>query len=153
LRFFVSQLNFEQDIGLENTMLRANLYYMEVVNRVLCVKLNGIWTKANVKVVFADCQRQVAKIQQQPWAAYIDIRDWIMPSMEAMEDFQLIYDWCAQNNQTHEVTVCRFDLQKNIIGDVSSYSEDFHFYTQETVDACNWLNQKGFIFSLPEAFK
>ncbi|MEP7702569.1 hypothetical protein [Paraglaciecola sp. 25GB23A] len=134
-------------------MLRANLYYMKVVDRVLYVKFSGIWTKSNVKAIFADCQRQVSTIKHQPWAAYIDVRDWIMPSMEAMDDLQQIYDWCLANNQTHEATICRFDMQKNIIGDVSNYGADFQLYTQEPAEACRWLEQKGFTISLPDEFK
>lgn len=134
-------------------MLRPGMYQMEVVNRVLCVKLNGVWTSGVVDAVFADCQNQVEKIKHTPWAAYVDIRDWIMPSFEAMQGFQNIYTWCAQNNQTHEATVCRFDSQKHIIGDVSSYEPEYHFFTQKSQEAQAWLNKQGFDFSLPTSFK
>lgn len=126
---------------------------MEVVGRVLCVRLKNIWTKKFVEQVFIECQRQVAHLTDQPWAGYIDIRDWIMPSPEALEGFQMIYDWCADNNQTHETTVCRFDTQKQIIGDVSGYAPEYHFFTSAASSAEQWLNQRGFNFSLPDNYR
>ncbi|WP_416307918.1 hypothetical protein [Neptunicella sp. SCSIO 80796] len=134
-------------------MPRRDLYQMDVVGRVLCVKLKNIWTKGIVKQVHHEVQVLVKDIQHEPWAAYVDIRDWIMPTMEALEGFQRIYDWCAENNQTHEATVCRFDTQKHIIGDVSSYEPEFHFFTQRSADAAQWLTQHGFEFDLPSSYK
>ncbi|WP_438864699.1 hypothetical protein [Neptunicella sp.] len=133
-------------------MPRTDLYQMGVVGRVLCVKLKSISTKALVEQLLDEVQYLVKDIQHEPWAAYVDIRDWIMPSMEALNGFQGIYDWCADNNQTHEATVCRFDTQKNIIGDVSSYEPEFHFFTQNAQEAVQWLNQQGFEFALPDGF-
>ncbi|MGO4890733.1 hypothetical protein [Flavobacterium sp. W21_SRS_FM6] len=134
-------------------MIRKNTCSMEVSGQVLCVKLRGVWTKNTVREVLADCQNQVQEIKHLPWAAYVDIRDWVMPSLEAMEGFQQIYDWCWANGQTHEATVCRFELQKSIIGDVSNYSEEYHFFTQESAAACNWLEEKGFPVLLPKSIE
>ncbi|KXI27482.1 hypothetical protein [Paraglaciecola hydrolytica] len=134
-------------------MLRPDLTEIEVVGQVLCVKLKNVWTKGFVAQVDNHCQELVQSIKHQPWAAYIDIRDWIMPSIEALDGFQRIYDWCAQNNQTHEATVCRFDTQKQIIGDVSSYTPEFHYFTQQSAEAVIWLNKQGFEFTLPANFK
>jgi hypothetical protein len=137
----------------ENVVLRHDLIEIRIVGNVLCVKLKNNWTKSFVNQVDIECQQLVKTIKHQPWAAYIDIRDWIMPSIEALEGFQHIYDWCAQNNQSHEATVCRFDTQKQIIGDVSSYAPEFHYFTQKSSEAVDWLNKQGFEFELPQNFK
>lgn len=134
-------------------MLRRDLIEIQVVERVLCVKLKNVWTKSFVEQVAEETKLLVQNIKHEPWAGYIDIRDWIMPSMEALEGFQRLYDWCAENNQTHEVTICRFDTQKQIIGDVSSYAAEYHYFTQSGAEACLWLNNKGFEFARPDIFK
>ncbi len=126
------------------------LYKLEVIDRVLYVRLSGIWPRQLVKTVFEEVQEKVKHITDQPWAAYVDMRNWIMPTMEAMEDFQLIYDWCEQNNQTHEATVFQFAMQERIIRDSSSYESEFQLYTKKPEEAIKWLAEKGFSFSLPE---
>ena len=126
------------------------LYQLHLVGNVLCVEMNNVWSKGTVKKVLTETQELVDDVKHQPWAAVVDIRNWIMPTFEAFEGFQLIYDWCAANNQTHEVTLCRFEMQKKIIGDVSNYDSDHQFYTQRTEDAEQWLVNKGFTFSLKE---
>ena len=134
-------------------MLRPDLIEMQLVERVLCVKLKKVWTKSFVELVEAECKQLVEPIKHEPWAAYIDIRDWIMPSIEALEGLQRIYKWCSQNKQSHEATVCRFDLQKHIIGDVSSYAPEYHYFTQSVAQACLWLKQQSFEFVLPADFE
>lgn len=131
-------------------MNRENLYQLHVSGNVLCVQLRHIWSKQVVRKVFADVKVAVSEIQHLPWAAYVDMRDWIMPTMEAQEDFQLIYDWCAANNQTHEATVCKFAMQERIVRESSSYDPEFHFYTQQPEQAEAWLRQQGFDFTLPD---
>ncbi|GGD49124.1 hypothetical protein [Lacimicrobium alkaliphilum] len=130
-------------------MDQENLYQLHVSGNVLCVRLRHVWSKQVVKKVFAELKEVVSDIQHQPWAAYVDMRDWIMPTMEALEDFQLIYDWCAEHNQTHEATVCKFAMQERIVRDNSSYDPAFHFYTQQPKSAHAWLEQQGFHFTLP----
>jgi hypothetical protein len=112
--------------------------------------MSSVWSKGTVKKALEETQVLVDGIKHQPWAAIVDIRKWIMPTLEAFEGFQLIYDWCAANNQTHEVTLCRFDVQKNIIGDVSNYDTEHQLYTQKPELAEQWLVNKGFIFSLEQ---
>jgi len=131
-----------------STNIKPDLYQLHLVGNVLCVEMNSVWSKGTVKKVLADTQQLVDAIKHQPWAAIVDIRNWIMPTFEASEGFQEIYDWCAANNQTHEVTLCRFEVQKNIIGDVSNYDVEHQFYTQNPKDAEQWLVNKGFNFSL-----
>jgi hypothetical protein len=123
------------------------LYKLHLVGNVLCVEMNNVWSKGTVKNVLSETQELVKDIKHRPWAAVVDIRNWIMPTFEAFEGFQLIYDWCLANNQTHEVTLCRFEMQTKIIGDVSSYDSEHQFYTQKIEDAEQWLVNKGFIFS------
>ncbi|MFT2089567.1 hypothetical protein [Paraglaciecola sp. 2405UD69-4] len=127
-----------------------NVYQIHLVGNVLCVEMRSVWSRGTVNKVLAETQELVAEIKNQPWAALVNIRDWIMPTLEALEGFQNIYDWCAANNQTHEVTLCRFDTQKNIIGDVSKYDAEHQLYTQSPEDAAKWLTDKGFTFSLKE---
>lgn len=129
---------------------KQDLYQLHLVGNVLCVEMNNVWSKGTVKKVLAETQELVDGIKHQPWAAVVDIRNWIMPTFEAFEGFQLIYDWCAANNQTHEVTLCRFEMQKKLIGDVSNYDKEHQFYTQNTEDVEQWLVDKGFTFSLKE---
>ena len=126
------------------------LYQLQLVGNVLCVKMNNVWSKGTVKKVLAETQELVSDIKHEPWAAVVDIRNWIMPTFEAFDGFQLIYDWCAANNQTHEVTLCRFEMQKKIIGDVSQYDEEHQLYTQTPADAEQWLVSRGFTFSLQD---
>ncbi|MBC3766328.1 hypothetical protein [Neptunicella marina] len=126
---------------------------MELVGRVLFVKLHKVWTRNIVDKVLAEVQQTVVNIQDEPWAACVDIRQWIMPTPDALSGFQLIYDWCIEHNQTHEVTVCRLQAQANIIGDVSQYDPEFHYYTQDPEEAVLWLNQQGFQCALPAEFK
>ncbi|QJR80687.1 hypothetical protein CA267_007785 [Alteromonas pelagimontana] len=128
---------------------RKELYQLDVIGNVLCVRLCGVWSTPVVKTVFKEVQEAVKEIKHAPWAAYIDMRDWIMPTMEALEHFQMIYDWCALNNQTHEATVFKFAMQERIIRQSSSYDSDFHFYTKTPAHAEKWLLQKGFRFTLP----
>tara|TARA_R110000751_G_scaffold15290_1_gene49297 strand:+ start:127312 stop:127668 length:357 start_codon:yes stop_codon:yes gene_type:complete len=109
--------------------------------------MSSVWSTSTVKKVLKDTQELVDAIKHQPWAAVVDIRNWIMPTFEAFEGFQEIYDWCAANNQTHEVTLCRFEMQKSIIGDVSSYNAEHQFYTQSLEEAEQWLVNNGFTFS------
>ena len=115
------------------TQQKNSVYQLELVGNVLCVRLNNVWSKGTVKKVLEETQELVDDIKHQPWAALVDIRNWIMPTLEAMGGFQEIYDWCAANNQTHEVTLCRFDTQKHIIDNVSSYDEEHQFYTQRSL--------------------
>ncbi|MEO9943836.1 hypothetical protein [Paraglaciecola sp.] len=129
---------------------KLNVYQLHLVGNVLCVEMNNVWSKATSKKALAEAQELVADIKGEPWAALVNIRNWIMPTLEALDDFQYIYDWCAANNQTHEVTLCRFDTQKHIIGDVSNYDGEHQLYTQSPEDASNWLVEKGFNFSLKE---
>lgn len=129
---------------------QLNVYQIHLVGNVLCVDMRNVWSTGTVKKVLAETQGLVAGIKHQPWAALVNIRDWIMPTIEALEDFQNIYDWCAANNQTHEVTLCRFDTQKNLINDVSNYDSEHQLYTQSTEEAEKWLIEKGFNFSLKE---
>lgn len=126
---------------------------MTLVNRVLFVKLHKVWTRNIVTKVLSEVQQLVADIHNEPWAAYVDITEWIMPTPDALSGFQLIYDWCIEHNQTHEVTICRLKAQSNIIGDVSQYDPEFHFYTQNAEEACQWLNQQGFHCQIPTGFK
>ncbi|WP_088329874.1 hypothetical protein [Lacimicrobium sp. SS2-24] len=130
-------------------MNNERLYQLHVSGNVLCVKLRHIWSKQVVKKVFGEVQQAVADITDEPWAAYVDMREWIMPTIEALQDFQLIYDWCAQNNQTHEATVCKFAMQERIVRESSGYDPEFHFYTQSPAEAQSWLLAQGFTFSLP----
>lgn len=131
-----------------STNTQKGLYQLHLEGNVLCVEMNSVWSKGTVKEVLEETQQLVAGIKHQPWAAVVDLRNWIMPTFEAVEGFQLIYDWCAANNQTHEVTICRFEMQKNIIGDVSNYDIEHQFYTQNIEDAEQWLVSKGFVVSL-----
>ncbi|MCF2949108.1 hypothetical protein L0668_13380 [Paraglaciecola aquimarina] len=133
-----------------HTDSRQNLYQLQLVGNVLCVELNNVWSKGTVKKVLAETQDLVDGITHQPWAALVDIRNWIMPTFEAFDDFQLIYDWCAANNQTHEVTLCRFEMQKNIIANVSNYDTDHQFYTHTPELAEKWLTDNGFTFLLED---
>ena len=130
------------------TNTQQELYQLHLVGNVLCVEMNSVWSTSTVKKVLKDTQELVDGIKEKPWAAIVDIRNWIMPTFEAFEGFQEIYDWCAANNQSHEVTLCRFDVQKSIIGDVSSYDTEHQFYTQSPEQAEQWLLDKGFTFSL-----
>jgi hypothetical protein len=131
-----------------STNTKQGLYKLHLVGNVLCVEMNSVWSKGTVKKVLEETQELVDGIKHQQWAAVVDLRNWIMPTFEAFEGFQLIYDWCAENNQTHEATICRFELQKSIIGDVSNYDSEHQFYTQKPEDAEQWLVNKGFTFSL-----
>lgn len=131
-------------------MAKSELYQLELVDKVLCVKLLNIWSKSLVNQVHLEVQELVKDIKCEPWAAYVDMRDWIMPTIEAFDSFQQIYDWCAQNNQTHEATVCRFDTQKRLIGDFSSYSPEYHYFTQSPSEAFAWLKTQGFLTQLPQ---
>jgi hypothetical protein len=133
-----------------STKTTQKAYQLHLVGNVLCVEMNSVWSKGTVKKVLTDVQELVKDIKHQPWAAVVDMRNWIMPTFEASDGFQLIYDWCAVNNQTHEVTVYRFGMQQSIIGDVSSYDIQHQFYTQKIEDAEKWLVDKGFTFSLKE---
>lgn len=133
-----------------STNTKQGLYQLHLVGNVLCVEMSSVWSKGTVKKVLEDTQELVDGIKHQPWAAVVDIRNWIMPTLEAFEGFQLIYDWCAANNQTHEVTLCRFEVQKNVIGDVSNYDIEHQLYTQKVEDAEQWLVKKGFTFSLKQ---
>ncbi|MDN4503586.1 hypothetical protein QX776_14325 [Alteromonadaceae bacterium BrNp21-10] len=130
------------------TQQSNGVYQLELVGNVLCVRLNNVWSKGTVKKVLEETQELVDGIKHQPWAALVDIRNWIMPTFEAFDGFQLIYDWCAANNQTHEVTLCRFEMQKNIIENVSNYDIEHQYYTQSPEEAEQWLLNKGFNFSL-----
>lgn len=133
-----------------STNSKQRLYQLHLVGNVLCVEMNSVWSKGTVKKVLEDTQELVDGIKHQPWAAVVDIRKWIMPTLEAFAGFQAIYDWCAANKQTHEVTLCRFEVQKNIIGDVSNYDTEHQLYTQKPEDAEQWLINKGFTFSLEQ---
>lgn len=129
-------------------MVNNQSYQLHVIDKVLYVRLSGIWTKQLVKTVFSEVQKAVDDIRHQPWAAYVDMRDWIMPTMEAMADFQRIYQWCSVNNQTHEATVYKFAMQERIIKHNSSYEPEFQLYTKCPLEARQWLTQKGFPVSL-----
>lgn len=129
---------------------KQGLYQLHLIGNVLCVEMNSVWSKGTVKQVLKDTQALVDGIKDKPWAAVVDIRNWIMPTLEAFDGFQEIYDWCAANNQTHEVTLCRFEVQKNLIGDVSSYDTEHQFYTQSPEEAEQWLVNKGFTFSFKQ---
>ena len=133
-----------------STHTKQDLYQLHLVGNVLCVEMSSVWSKGTCKKVITDVQELVDSIKHQPWAAVVDLRNWIMPTFEASEGFQLIYDWCAANNQTHEVTICRFEVQKSIIGDVSSYDKEHQLYTQRLEDAEQWLIKKSFTFSIKE---
>ncbi|MFT6899210.1 MAG: hypothetical protein ACJA13_003643 [Paraglaciecola sp.] len=130
-------------------MAKDELYHLELVGKVLCVKLTNVWSKSLVDQVYSEVQERVNDIKHEPWAAYVDMRNWIMPTFEAFDSFQKIYDWCAQHNQTHEATVCTFATQKRLIGDFSPYTDDFHFFTQTPSAAQDWLNLQGFPLILP----
>ncbi|GAB3028500.1 hypothetical protein [Bowmanella dokdonensis] len=134
-------------------MRQEDLYKLEVVGQVLFVRLTGVWSASTVRKVFAEVQVKVAPIQDKPWAAYVDMRNWIMPTLEAQQGFAQIYEWCAANNQTHEATVCKFDMQKRIVGEVSSYDTQTQLYTQNPRAAIDWLNEKGFACQLPSPRK
>jgi hypothetical protein len=130
-------------------MARDELYRLERVGKVVCVKLTNVWSKSLADQVYSEVQELVQDIKHEPWAAHVDMRDWIMPTIEAFDSFQKIYDWCAKNNQTHETTVCTFATQKRLISDFSPYTDDYHFFTQKPSAAQDWLNSRGFPLILP----
>ncbi|WP_158965797.1 hypothetical protein [Paraglaciecola sp. L3A3] len=133
-----------------STESNSSLYQLHLIGNVLYVELNNVWSKGTVEKVLAETQSLLVDVKNKPWAAVVDIRNWIMPTFEAFDGFQLIYDWCAANNQTHEVTLCRFEMQKNIISNVSNYDAENQLYTHNAEDAEQWLLNKGFDFSLKE---
>lgn len=134
-------------------MAKDELYRLELVGKVLCVKLTNVWSKSLVDQVYGEVQELVKDIKHEPWAAYVDMRNWIMPTLEAFDSFQKIYDWCGQHNQTHEATICSFATQKRLVGDFSSYTDDCQLFSQTPAAAQTWLNAKGFVFILPDTMK
>ncbi len=113
-------------------------------NNLLYVKLTGVWTKTTASRVLNDLKQIVAPIQHAPWAALVDMRDWIMPTVDAMSAFEEIYQWCIENNQTHEATICRPSLQQQIVKSVSDYNQETQLYCAEPDEAVAWLKSKGF---------
>ncbi|GAA0368689.1 hypothetical protein GCM10009092_36210 [Bowmanella denitrificans] len=126
-------------------------YQMQVINQVLYVRLFGVWSSAVVSKVMQQLPELISPIEHQPWAALVDMRDWIMPTMEALSGFDQIYQWCLAHNQTHEATVCKLEMQRRLVADVSSYNQASQLYTPSIDKAVSWLNQKGFTFELPSA--
>ncbi|MCC2616803.1 hypothetical protein LJ739_11175 [Aestuariibacter halophilus] len=124
-----------------------DLYKLKLSGNVLCVSMRGVWPKTLINTIFEQTRALVKDIRHEPWAALVDMREWIMPTMEGQESFQAIYDWCAANNQTHEATVCSFDLQKRIVSESTSYDANTQVYTRTVEEAARWLVDKGFTFS------
>ena len=130
-------------------MPTSSPFDMFVNERVLYVKLRGVWTPEITKTALLQVQRHMLPLCNQPWAAYVDMLDWIMPSIEAMNGFAEIYQWCIDHNQTHEATICKFSMQRQIVQNASDYNQDTQIYTSSPAEAVTWLNNHGFSALVP----
>ncbi|WP_213995659.1 hypothetical protein [Arsukibacterium sp.] len=86
-------------------MKNKKAFSLNLEQRVLWVRADGIWNARTAKDYVQEFRQLVQPIMARPWAVVLDIRNW---QLSPADVFSLLKDntyWCFQHNLSHVQTI------------------------------------------------